>query len=163
MPSVQIIDNHSIKNRSSLNCKKRYPALYREVLEQDRVSTSSWYTLSDKAYSEYRRYWREQNDFYCVSRRECPYIENSPDCFCCPDRLRKWPTLKQFSKEFGEEYPLDSPVWTRLNAPPLNDTYPVWQLHRLGNVRQSKLLNLTLIVCACSRFGPPDDRWIPEE
>jgi hypothetical protein len=132
-------------------------------MEHDKVTSSSWYSLSGGAFSEYMKYWREQNDFYCASRRECPHIQNGPDCFGCPDRLRKWPTLKQFNKEFREEYPLDAPVWTRLNAPPLNNIYPVWQIHRLGDVPKQRLFELWFVVCACSRFGPPDEKWIPYE
>jgi hypothetical protein len=163
MKDVQIIDNYSITNKSYLRCKSRYPTLYREILKHDKVTSSSWYKLSDKAYSEYINYWREQNDFYCASHRECAFIQNCPDCLGCPDRLHKWPTLKQFNKEFGEEYSLDSPVWTRLNAPPLNGLYPAWKLHRLGNIQKQRMLKLTFVVCACSRFGAPDDKWVPDE
>jgi hypothetical protein len=163
MPNVQIIDNYSIINKSYLKVKDRFPALYREVLTHDKVTSSSWYELSDKAYSQYTKYWRESYDFYCASRRKCDSVPNCPDCFKCPDRLHKWPTLNQFEKEFKEEYSLDWPVWSRLNAPPLNNIYPAWQFHRLKNVREHKLFNLTLIVCACSRFGSPDDEWTPVE
>jgi hypothetical protein len=163
MPNVQIIDNYSIMNKNYLKVKDRFPDLYKEVLDHDKTTPSSWYELSDKAFFQYTSYWRESNDFYCASRRKCSRIPNCPDCFGCPDRLHKWPTLSQFKKEFGEEYLPDWPVWNRMNASSLNDIYPVWQLCRLKNVKKQKLFKFTLIVCSCSRFGPPVDEWVPVE
>jgi len=51
---VQIIDNDSIHNLA----KKRYPNLYAEVMQQDKVSKSSWYDLSDLAFEEFKRFKR---------------------------------------------------------------------------------------------------------
>lgn len=50
---VQMInDNYDIIN--DLTVKEKYPTLFREVREHDRITTSSWYSLSDKAYEEYQ-------------------------------------------------------------------------------------------------------------
>jgi len=50
--SVQIIFNDDIHRMA----KKHYPNLYREVLEQDSISKSSWYKLSKPAYEEYKKF-----------------------------------------------------------------------------------------------------------
>jgi len=48
--SIQIVPNDDIHNFA----EKRYPHLYKEVIAQDKVSNSSWYTLSEIAYKEYK-------------------------------------------------------------------------------------------------------------
>lgn len=56
--SVQMLDdNWIIKNNPQL--RFFYPRLYKEIVEHDRVSHSSWYDLSEKAYEEYRNYLEE--------------------------------------------------------------------------------------------------------
>ena len=48
--SIQIIPNDDIHDYA----KKRYPNLYKEVLDHDKISKSSWYELSEVAYNEYK-------------------------------------------------------------------------------------------------------------
>lgn len=56
---VQMInDNYNIIH--DLTVRERYPNLFKEVCEHDRISTSSWYSLSDKAYEEYQE-WCEKS------------------------------------------------------------------------------------------------------
>ena len=63
--SVQIrTDNYDIKNNPKV--KDTYPALYKEVLQHDKISTSSWYDLSDKAYLEYVDYLEDDDIGYLV-------------------------------------------------------------------------------------------------
>lgn len=57
---VQMInDNYRIIH--SEVAKQRYPKLYDEVVEHDRLVSSSWYDLSDEAYEEYNQ-WVEDSD-----------------------------------------------------------------------------------------------------
>ena len=51
-------DNHVIKNDPKV--RERYPALYAAVVSHDRVSQSSWYTLSDEAFRQYQAYCEEE-------------------------------------------------------------------------------------------------------
>lgn len=60
---VQIaIDNYDIKQNPKV--KEKYPTLYKEVVEHDRVSTSSWYDLSYKACKEYNEYIKDESIGY---------------------------------------------------------------------------------------------------
>jgi hypothetical protein len=52
--NVQIIRNGLVRDRA----KTRYPHLYEEVTERDKVSGSSWYDLSPEAYEEFRKFCR---------------------------------------------------------------------------------------------------------
>jgi hypothetical protein len=58
MRSVQIINNYAITNKSSEEIKLAYPNLFKEVLEHDKITSSSWYDLSDAAFAEYDRFRR---------------------------------------------------------------------------------------------------------
>jgi hypothetical protein len=49
---IQIYDNGSIHKLA----EKHYPNLYTEVMHQDKVSTSSWYDLSDLAFEEFKKF-----------------------------------------------------------------------------------------------------------
>jgi hypothetical protein len=104
MPHVQIIDNYSITNKPCFNCKGRYPSLYHEVFAHDKVTSSSWYDLTEDAYAEYQQWRRERNDFYCTSGKPCVYEFNRPECFGCSGRKHKWPTLSQFKKEHKKQF-----------------------------------------------------------
>lgn len=56
---VQMIDdNYDIIH--DLTVRERYPILFKEVCEHDRISTSSWYSLSDEAYEEYQKWCTEE-------------------------------------------------------------------------------------------------------
>ena len=55
MNSVQMVnDNYDIIHNPKV--KEKYSLLYKEVSDHDKISMSSWYDLSDKAYEEYRQY-----------------------------------------------------------------------------------------------------------
>lgn len=63
MKRVQMVfDNYDIKQNPDV--VKKYPLLYKEVQEHDRISTSSWYTLSDSAYTEYLAYFSDHTIGY---------------------------------------------------------------------------------------------------
>ena len=47
-------DNYDILNNPKV--KERYPNLYKEVLEHDKISISSWYEFTSTAYEEYQAY-----------------------------------------------------------------------------------------------------------
>lgn len=49
---VQMINDYDIIH--DLTVREKYPTLFREVCEHNRISASSWYSLSDKAYEEYQ-------------------------------------------------------------------------------------------------------------
>jgi hypothetical protein len=49
---VQIIDNDLVKR-----AEKEYPTLAKEVREHDKISGSSWYNLTPKAYEEWLRFY----------------------------------------------------------------------------------------------------------
>jgi hypothetical protein len=57
MKDVQIIDNYSLFWKSEF--KNRYPRLSQEVKEHDRITSSSWYHLSDEAFSECMEYFKD--------------------------------------------------------------------------------------------------------
>jgi hypothetical protein len=42
----------------SEHAEERYPNLYKEIREHDRVSNSSWYSLSPEAFSEWKKFKR---------------------------------------------------------------------------------------------------------
>ena len=61
--SVQMInDNYDIIHNPKV--KKKYPTLYGEVVEHDKVSTSSWYKLSNVAFNEYQDYTKDNSIGY---------------------------------------------------------------------------------------------------
>ena len=55
-------DNYDITHNP--NVKVKYPTLYKEVVEHDKVSTSSWYDLSFGAYSEFQEYIQDKSIGY---------------------------------------------------------------------------------------------------
>ena len=40
--------------------RKKYPKLYEEVLKHDKLVTSSWYDLTERAFKEYQRYCKDE-------------------------------------------------------------------------------------------------------
>lgn len=63
MNHVQMVnDNYDVIRNQKV--KEKYPTLYKEVIEHDRVSTSSWYELSDNAYEEYQKYINDKSIGY---------------------------------------------------------------------------------------------------
>jgi hypothetical protein len=49
-----IDDNYDIIHNPKI--KEKYPLLYKEVVEHDKLVTSSWYDLSELASKEYEQY-----------------------------------------------------------------------------------------------------------
>lgn len=47
-------DNYDITH--NIKVKEKYPQLYQEVVDHDKVSTSSWYDLSHAAFLEFEAY-----------------------------------------------------------------------------------------------------------
>lgn len=63
MNHVQMVnDNYDVIHNQKV--KEKYPTLYKEVVEHDKVSTSSWYELSDNAYKEYQEYINDKSIGY---------------------------------------------------------------------------------------------------
>lgn len=63
MNSVQMVnDNYDIIHNPKV--KEKYSLLYKEVISHDKVSMSSWYDLSDKAYEEYCQYINDNSIGY---------------------------------------------------------------------------------------------------
>lgn len=62
LPQQIVRDNYDIVNNPKV--KEKYPTLYREVLEHDRVNTSSWYDLTPKAYTEFQEYSQDKSIGY---------------------------------------------------------------------------------------------------
>lgn len=54
LPQQIVRDNYDILNNPKV--KEKYPTLYKEVLEHDKVSTSSWYDFTPIAYEEFQKY-----------------------------------------------------------------------------------------------------------
>lgn len=60
---VQMVsDNYDVLHNP--NVKERYHTLYQEVYNQDKVSFSSWYYLSDEAYAEWEKYVKDNSIGY---------------------------------------------------------------------------------------------------
>ncbi len=61
--SVQMVsDNYDVIHNPKV--REKYPTLYKEVVEHDRVSTSSWYKLSNVAFNEYQDYMQDDSIGY---------------------------------------------------------------------------------------------------
>lgn len=55
MKQVQLVyDNYDILHNPKV--KEKYPKLYEEVINNDRISNSSWCDLTEEAYKEYLLY-----------------------------------------------------------------------------------------------------------
>jgi len=103
-------------------------------------------------------------DFYCSagyfnkSVKACNALEVfPPECTStsfCKNRHRKHPTPEEYKNEYGEEVPVDMPVWARRV-----DVTNGWALGIWGNVRMGVY---DFVVCACTPFGKPDDNWRPK-
>lgn len=55
-------DNYDIIHNP--NVKEKYPTLYKEVWEHDKITTSSWYDLTEKAYMEFQEYIQDKSIGY---------------------------------------------------------------------------------------------------
>lgn len=115
------------------------------------------------------------NNFYCSANSFKSTVDvawcrlkNSPCYSKCENHHRKWPTPQQFFEEYGEEYQDDAVVYF-VNS---NDTYEWWDI---GTYREIKKIDGEKIVggeriqfskkemvCACTPFGKPPDKWRPE-
>jgi hypothetical protein len=60
MKKVQIIDNDCFYDDKKYPwVKNNYPIIYQEVSYHDSYSTSSWYDISDEAFTEYQAYFED--------------------------------------------------------------------------------------------------------
>ena len=50
-------DNYDVIHNPKV--REKYPELYNEVCEHDKLSKSSWYDLSEVAHDEYEKYIRD--------------------------------------------------------------------------------------------------------
>ena len=79
MNHVQMVnDNYDVIHNPKV--KEKYPLLYKEVVEHDKVSTSSWYELSDAAYKEYQEYINDKSEVQFIAgylNAERLYFSNS--------------------------------------------------------------------------------------
>jgi len=63
MNHVQMVnDNYDVIHNPKV--KEKYPTLYKEVIDHDKVSMSSWYDLTDAAYAEYLLYAEDKEIGY---------------------------------------------------------------------------------------------------
>ena len=53
-----VFDNYNILHNEEI--RKRYPNLYQEVYNHDKITMSSWYDLSDSAYDEYKKWCNDK-------------------------------------------------------------------------------------------------------
>jgi len=102
-------------------------------------------------------------DFYCSGR--CPYLAHfgcdEPLCLKCNNRHRKHPTPEQFLEEYGEEYPDDAAVYVLFETTISSE----WDAELFSEARHSIAKHPSFysnIICACTPFGKPDDKWRPE-
>ena len=109
------------------------------------------------------------NNFYCSAGA---YKEEGSKCYLgngnglvfdagvcrkerCPHYHRKYPSLEQFREEYGYEYPDDGAVYE------LDENH--WPIDRNWFVGAKKHCGKnSVIVCACTPFGIPDDNWRPQ-
>lgn len=57
-----VTDNYDVLHNPKV--KEKYPTLYQEVYDHDKVSFSSWYDLSNAAYDEWLRYLQDNSIGY---------------------------------------------------------------------------------------------------
>lgn len=63
MEHIQMVnDNYDIIHNPCV--KGKYPNLYKEVIDHDKVSNSSWYDLTEIAYKEYNEYINDKTIGY---------------------------------------------------------------------------------------------------
>jgi hypothetical protein len=103
-------------------------------------------------------------DFYCSANflmidgskcnREICGIDGCYENYC-PHLHRKHPTPEEFKEEYGEEWSDDGAVY-ELDK----NRWPVDQRWFVGTKKNCG--KNSIIVCACTPFGKPDDNWRPE-
>lgn len=63
LQKVQMVnDNYDVIHNPKV--KEKYPNLYKEVIEHDKISSSSWYSLTPVAYAEYQAYAKDKEIGY---------------------------------------------------------------------------------------------------
>ena len=93
-------------------------------------------------------------DFFCstAGKYDCPEKGN---CAGCPDRHRKYPTPEQYKEEYGKDYPDDGAAYALM-------THGFSSIERWIPVIYSDYKeDGEPIVCACTPFGNPGDKWRP--
>jgi len=110
-------------------------------------------------------------DFYCstgcirvpLPLNKCFGAENRK-CRLCPACHRKYPTLKQFKREYGKEYPDDGAVYYQggYEDDCLGDEWFVGTLFDAQEFfKKSEGYQWLLVVCACTPFGKPPADFEP--
>ena len=108
-------------------------------------------------------------DFYCSAMLElgedkrCRITERRITflgcCRGCRCYHRKWPTPEQFKEEYGVEYPDDGAVYWFPRDRFIGN--PTWVIRSYGYAK-TRCANRIDIICACTPYGKPDDKWKPE-
>jgi len=100
-------------------------------------------------------------EFYCSAGA---YFGGNCDCFdgyCsdgCKNKHRKHPTPEQYKEEYGEEYPDNGAVYA-LEEAIIDRNKKEWQVRTYFSAKHCAFEN---VVCACTPYGKPDDKWRPE-
>jgi len=78
----------------------------------------------------------------------------------CPAFHRKYSTPEQFKEKYGQEVPDNMPVWSICDG-----SEKTWRLSVYWEIKDlcfgGKFTKMK-IVCACTPYGKPDDKWRPE-
>jgi hypothetical protein len=119
------------------------------------------------------------NEFYCSSSgmEDCPEKGNCMESGC-PDYHRKFPTVKQYKQEYGEDVPDNMPVWILfIGAAWMNDEAKEWVITTYSSpnfidlpqgsrdryIRPLDIAKVHAIVVACTPFcNKPDSNWRPK-
>ena len=108
-------------------------------------------------------------DFYCSMGwtpdgvPTCTIGSNECDRKECDCRHRKWPTLKQFKEEYGEEW--KGAVYTLCVNDPCKDSmciYSEWSDFPEIEPHPPECERKLVKVCACTPWGKPPNDWRPE-
>ena len=104
-------------------------------------------------------------DFYCSGnawdddRQGCFFNADLAPCrkHGCRNYHRKHPTPEQFKEEYGFEYPDDGAVYVEL-------ALYSWHVQIYLSAKNfcNAMNEKYPIVCACTPYGKPDDKWKPE-
>jgi len=103
-------------------------------------------------------------DFYCFTQRfhkDICEVDEYGKCRQehCINYHHKWPTLEQFEKEYGEEYPEGGAMYFFESS-----WWPTDKANALANMEYYKKMGYKngFAVCACTPFGNPDKNWRPQ-
>ena len=109
-----------------------------------------------------------RSDGFCLLRGKCPLVMGKCDLL-----HRKWPTPKQFKKEYGQKYPDNGAVYFRTvkyftdsQRKVAKDYYKwvvcLYSAAKEDGIKKNDYKEFTQIICACTPWGKPPDDWRPE-